>query len=299
MALQELLRKAELDGDVDFLRDGVRVLAQELMEIEVAQHVGAEKYERGIERTGERNGYRDRTWDTRVGSIELRVPRVRDGGYYPALLEPRRRGERALVAVVQEAYVQGVSTRRVDDLVKALGMNGISKSQVSRLCQALDTEVERFRTRKLDSTYPFCWLDATFLKVRHDHRVVSMAVVIAVGVNQDGQREVLGVDVGPSEDSAFWLAFLRSLVARGLSGVRLGHERQPPGSEERDRSGAAGCELAAEPHALCRPPDYADTGPFPKSRGLEEVGITLTVSVGRGIVPSARNRRLFNLVHAG
>src|SRR6266545_838683 len=177
------------------------------MEIEVAQHVGAEKYERGAERTGERNGYRDRAWDTRVGSLELRVP--------------RGRGERALVAVVQEAYVQGVSTRRVDDLVTALGMSGISKSQVSRLCQALDTEVERFRTRKLDGPYPFCWLDATFIKVRHDHRVVSMAVVIAVGVNSDGQREVLGVDVGPSEDSAFWLAFLRGLVARGLNGVKL------------------------------------------------------------------------------
>jgi transposase-like protein len=221
IALQELLRKAELDSDVDFLREGVRVMAQQLMELEVAQHVGAEKYERAADRQGERNGYRDRTWDTRVGSIELRVPRVRDGGYYPALLEPRRRGERALVAVVQEAYVQGVSTRRVDDLVKALGMNGISKSQVSRLCQALDTEVERFRTRKLDGQYPFCWLDATFLKVRQEHRVVSMAVVIAVGVNCDGQREVLGLDVGPSEDGAFWLAFLRSLVARGLSGVKL------------------------------------------------------------------------------
>src|SRR4030088_499873 len=221
MALQELLRKAELDSDVDFLREGVRVMAQKLMELEVAQHVGAEKYERVADRNGERNGYRDRTWDTRVGSIELRVPRVRDGGYYPALLEPGRRGERALVSVVQEAYVQGVSTRRVDDLVKALGMNGISKSQVSRLCQALDTEVERFRTRKLDGPYPFCWLDATFLKVRHEHRGVSMAVVIAVGVNCDGQREVLGLDVGPSEDGAFWLAFLRSLVARGLSGVQL------------------------------------------------------------------------------
>src|ERR1051325_10460851 len=196
MALQELLRKAELDGDVDSLRDGVRVLAQELMEIEVAQHVGAEKYERGIERTGERNGYRDRAWDTRVGSIELRVPRVRDGGYYPALLEPRRRGERALVAVVQEAYVNGVSTRRVDDLVKALSINGVSKSQVSRLCQALDTEVERFRTRKLEGTFAYVQLDATFVKVRQDHRVVSMAIVIAVGVNQDGQREVLGLDVG-------------------------------------------------------------------------------------------------------
>ena len=221
MALQELLRKAELNGDVDFLREGVRMMAQEVMEIEVAQQLGAERYERGADRTGERNGYRDRTWDTRVGSIELRVPRVRDGGYYPALLEPRRRGERALVAVVQEAYIQGVSTRRVDELVKALGMNGISKSQVSRLCQALDTEVERFRTRTLDGQYPYCWLDATFLKVRQDHRVVSMAVVIAVGVNSDGQREVLGVDVGPSEDGAFWLAFLRSLVARGLRGVKL------------------------------------------------------------------------------
>jgi transposase-like protein len=221
MALQELLRKAELDGDVDFLREGVRVLAQEVMEIEVAQHLGAERYERAADRSGERNGYRDRTWDTRAGSIELRVPRVRDGGYYPALLEPRRRGERALVTVVQEAYVHGVSTRRVDDLVKALGMSGISKSQVSRVCQALDGEVERFRTRPLDGPYPVCWLDATFLKVRQEHRVVSMAVVIAVGVNRDGQREVLGVDVGPSEDGAFWLVFLRGLVARGLRGVKL------------------------------------------------------------------------------
>src|SRR4030081_2368471 len=140
IALQELLRKAELDSDVDFLREGVRVMAQQLMELEVAQHLGADKYERATDRQGERNGYRDRTWDTRVGSIELRVPRVRDGGYYPALLEPRRRGERALVAVVQEAYVQGVSTRRVDDLVKALGMNGISRRQVSRICEGLATE---------------------------------------------------------------------------------------------------------------------------------------------------------------
>src|SRR5438552_3755603 len=221
IALQELLRKAELDSDVDFLREGVRVMAQQLMELEVAQHVGAEKYERAADRNGERNGYRDRTWDTRVGSIELRVPRVRDGSYYPALLEPRRRGERALVAVVQEAYVNGLSTRRVDDLVKALGINGISKSQVSRLCQALDTEVERFRTRKLDGGYAYVQLDATFVKVRQDHRVVSMAVVIAVGVRQDGQREVLGLDVGPSGDGAVWQASLRSLVARGLKGVKL------------------------------------------------------------------------------
>src|ERR687883_708058 len=221
MALQELLRKAELSGDVDFLREGVRVLAQEVMEIEVAQHLGAERYERAADRTGERNGYRERTWDTRVGSLELRVPRVRDGSYYPALLEPRRRGERALVAVVQEAYVQGVSTRRVDELVKALGMTGISKSQVSRLCQALDAEVERFRTRRLEGPYPYMWLDATFVKVREQGRVVSMAVVVAIGVRASGEREVLGLDVGPSEDGAFWLQFLRSLVARGLGGVKL------------------------------------------------------------------------------
>src|SRR3982751_4627851 len=148
MALAEVLRKAGVE-EADFLREGVRVLAQELMELELAEHVGAERHERSPERKGERNGYRERPWDTRVGSIELRVPRVRDGSYFPALLEPRRRAERALAAVVQEAYVQGVSTRRVDEVVKALGMDGISKSQVSRVCQALDAEVERFRTRPL------------------------------------------------------------------------------------------------------------------------------------------------------
>lgn len=221
MALTDVLRKAQLDGDADFLRDGVRVLAQALMELEVSQHLGADKHERTTERTGYRNGYRERDWDTRVGTIELQVPRVRDGSYDPSLLEPRRRGERALVAVVQEAYVQGVSTRRVDDLVKALGMTGSSKSQVSRLCKELDAEVERFRTRKLEGPYPYVTLDATFLKVRRQGRIVSVAVVIAVGVNAEGQREILGLDVGPSEDGAFWLAFLRSLVARGLSGVAL------------------------------------------------------------------------------
>jgi putative transposase len=221
MALQELLRKAELERDTDFLRDGVRALAQALMELEVAQHLGAERYERSPERRGERNGYRDRTWDTRVGTIELRVPRVRDGGFFPALLEPRKRAERALAAVVQEAYVQGVSTRRVDELVQALGLAGISKSQVSRLCAELDREVERFRARRLAGPYPYLWLDATFVKVRDGGRVVSMAVVIAVGVRATGEREVLGLDVGPGEDGAFWHQFLRGLVARGLAGVRL------------------------------------------------------------------------------
>ncbi len=220
MALVDVLRKAGVEQP-DFLREGVRVLAQELMELEVAEQLGAERHERTAERTGYRNGYRERPWDTRVGTIELKVPRVRDGSFFPSLLEPRRRAERALVSVVQEAYVQGISTRRVDDLVQALGMQGISKSQVSRMCAELDKEVESFRTRKLIGPYPYVWLDATFVKVRDNGRVISQAIVIAIGVTASGEREVLGLDVGPSESGAFWLAFLRSLVARGLVGVRL------------------------------------------------------------------------------
>jgi putative transposase len=221
MALVDLFRKAGVEPDLDFLREAVRLVSQELMEAEVEAHLNAERYERSPERTGLRNGHRDRTWDTRVGSIPLRVPRVRDGSYFPGLLEPRTRAERALVAVVQEAYVQGVSTRRVDALVQALGMSGISKSQVSRLCQELDGVVAQFRGRRLEGPYPYLWLDATFVKVRREGRVVSMAVVIAIGVKASGEREVLGFDVGPSEDGAFWLSFLRGLVARGLGGVQL------------------------------------------------------------------------------
>ena len=222
IGLTELLRKAQMEGDADFLREGVRVLAQALMEIEVDQHVGAARHERTERRSGHRNGYRERSWDTRAGTVELSVPRVRDSSYFPSLLEPRRRAERALSAVVQEAYVHGVSTRKVDELVKALGMAGISKSQVSRLCEELDAEVERFRSRPLEGPYPYVWLDATYVKARQDGRVASTAVVIAVGVNgRSGEREVLGLDVGPSEDGAFWTSFLRSLVARGLGGVRL------------------------------------------------------------------------------
>jgi transposase-like protein len=220
MALAEVLRKAGVE-QADFLREGVRVLAEELMEMELAEHVGAERHERTADRTGYRNGYRERPWDMRVGTIELKVPRVRDGSFFPSLLEPRRRAERALVAVVQEAYLQGVSTRRVDDLVQALGMQGISKSQVSRLCSELDKEVERFRTRKLEGPYPYVWLDGTFVKVRDNGRVVSQAIVIAIAVTANGEREVLGLDVGPSESGAFWLAFLRDLAARGLNGVKL------------------------------------------------------------------------------
>jgi putative transposase len=221
IGLSRLLRKAELDGDVDFLREGVRVFSQALMELEVTAHIGAERHARTPERTGQRNGYRERRWDTRVGTIDLHVPRVRDGSYFRALLEPRRRVEQALVAVVQDAYVHGVSTRRVEALIQALGITGISKSEASRLCEALDAEVERFRTRPLVGPYPYVWLDATYLKVRQNHRIVAMAVVIAIGVNAGGHREVLGLDVGPSEEEAFWQQFLRGLVERGLSGVRL------------------------------------------------------------------------------
>jgi putative transposase len=220
MALVELIRKAG-NGDVDFLREGVRLLAEALMAAEVEAQLGAAPYARTAERSGQRNGYRERQWDTRVGSIQLQVPRVRDGSYVPSLLEPRRRVEQALVAVVQEAYIAGVSTRRVDKLVQELGLTGMSKSQVSRLCQALDEQVHRFRERPLIGAYPYVWLDATFVKVRVDGRVVSQAVVIAIGVRESGEREVLGLDVGPSEDGAFWLQFLRSLNARGLGGVQL------------------------------------------------------------------------------
>jgi putative transposase len=222
IGLAELLRKAQVEGDAEFLREGVRVLSQAIMEMEVEGHIGAGRHERSPGRMGQRNGYRQRLWDTRVGAVELKVPRVRDSSYFPSLLEPRRRAERALAAVVQEAYVHGVSTRKVDELVKALGMSGISKSRVSELCEELDEEVERFRNRPLEGSYPYVWLDATYLKARQDGRVASTAVVIAVGVRAEtGEREVLGLEVGPSEDGAFWTTFLRSLVARGLSGVKL------------------------------------------------------------------------------
>ena len=209
----------EQDGDV--LREGIRVLSQALMETEVAGLIGAERHERTADRAAYRNGYRTRTWDTRVGTIELAIPKVRPGTYFPSLLQPRRRAEHALLAVVQEAYVHGVSTRKVDELVRVLGVDGISKSEVSRICAELDTAVEAFRARPLTGEYPYVWVDATYHKVRVDGRVTSQATVVAIGISSDGERHVLGVDVGPSEDRAFWTAFLRSLVKRGLRGVRL------------------------------------------------------------------------------
>jgi transposase-like protein len=209
------------EDDVDLLREGVRVLAQALMETEVSSQIGAAPYERSSSRTAYRNGFRTRTWDTRVGTIELKIPKVTAGSYFPSLLEPRRRAEKALRAVIVEAYVKGVSTRKVDDLVRALGIDGISRSEVSRICKVLDQDVKAFLARPIEGEHPYVWLDATFHKIRDGGRVVSVATVVAIGVSETGERRVLGCETGPSEDHGFWVAFLRQLVRRGLKGVRL------------------------------------------------------------------------------
>src|SRR6266542_2733282 len=221
MDITSFVGKLLEEDDVDLLHEGVRVLAQALMETKVSSQISATPYERSSGRTAYRNGYRTRTWDTRVGTIELKIPKVTAGTYFPSLLEPRRRAEKALHAVVCEAYVKGVSTRKVDDLVRALGMDGISRSEVSRICKALDEDVKTFLHRGFEGSYPYLWLDATFHKMREGGRVISVATVVAVGVSDAGHRSVLGVDTGPSEDHSFWVAFLRSLVRRGLKGVRL------------------------------------------------------------------------------
>ncbi len=221
MTLVEMIRTAGVDGDDDFLREGVKVLAEAMMELEVKEKAGAGLYERSEDRATYRNGYRERRWDTRVGTVPLEIPKLREGSYFPSLLEPRRRAEQALLSVIQEAYVLGVSTRKVEGLVRSLGMEGISKSEVSRVCQGLDEEVQRWRHQPLISRYPYLWLDATYVKVRQAGRVGSQAVIVAYAVKESGEREVIGLDVGPSEDGAFWTEFLRSLVARGLSGVLL------------------------------------------------------------------------------
>jgi putative transposase len=195
--------------------------AQRLMELEVETLTGAPLSSRTADRLTHRNGYRAREWETRAGTVELRIPKIRQGSYFPGFLEPRRMGEKALSAVIQEAYIQGVSTRSVDDLVQAMGMTGISKSQVSRLCGEIDERVNTFLNRPLEGDWPYLWLDATYVKVRQAGRIVSVAVIIAVGVNDDGRREILGMTVGVSEAETFWTEFLRSLARRGLRGVKL------------------------------------------------------------------------------
>jgi putative transposase len=221
MSVAEAASKFLCGEQADVVREAVRTVVAELMEAEIAELAGAARYERSPERTAQRNGYRQRGWDTRVGSLELAIPRLRSGSYFPSFLEPRRRSEQALVAVVAEAYVNGVSTRKVERLVAQLGVESMSRSTVSRLCKTLDEQVTIFRERPLEGSYPYLWLDAKAERVREPGEVRSKALVVAYGVHESGRREVLGIDVGESESGAFWREFLRSLVARGLAGVKL------------------------------------------------------------------------------
>jgi len=218
IALMDLVEKY---ADDDLFRDLGQFVLQRLMELEAEQQIGAGKHERSGERSTHRNGYRDRRLETRMGTMNLKIPKLRSGTYFPSFLEPRKMSEAALVAVVQEAYVKGISTRKVDDLVQAMAMSGISKSQVSKLCGELDGRVKEFLSREITGEWPYLWLDATYLKSRENHHVVSRALVVAVGVNEEGRREVLGIACGPAETEAFWTEFLRSLSGRGLGGVRL------------------------------------------------------------------------------
>src|SRR5215208_1115394 len=221
MTVEEVVRKVLLDEHADVIREAVKAVAAEMMELEVSELIGAERGERRPEdRATHRNGYRARRWDTRAGELELQIPKVRQGSYFPSFLKPRRRSEQALVAVIQQAYVCGVSTRRVDQLVESLGLR-ISKTEVSRVCEKLDEHVEAFRTRPLEGRYPYLFLDAKVEKVRDDGRVVNKALVVAHGVHESGRREILSIDVGEAETETFWTEFLRGLVKRGLIGVQL------------------------------------------------------------------------------
>jgi putative transposase len=218
MALLELV---EQEADTDLVREMLAFAAERMMEMEIEAKTGAPAGTRSPDRLNHRNGYRERDWDTRAGRIELAIPKLRKGSYFPSFLEPRRTAEKALVAVIQEAYIQGISTRSVDNLVKAMGGTGVSKSQVSRLIIEIDERVNAFLNRPIEGEWPYMWIDATYLKEREGGRIVSTAVIVAVGVNTLGKREVLGVASGPSEAEPFWKGFLRSLADRGLRGVKL------------------------------------------------------------------------------
>jgi len=218
MALMEALQKAD---DGNFLRSLAETVLQILMEADVEGMIGAGRYERSGDRSTWRNGYRDRTLDTRLGQLTLRIPKLRTGSYFPPFLEARKTTEKALVSVIQEAWIAGVSTRKVDDLVQAMGLSGISKSQVSKLCKEIDERVGAFLKRPLEGDWPYLWLDATYLKVREGGRIVSVAAIIAMAVNTDGRREIVGLHIGPSEAEPFWASFLKDLVRRGLKGMKL------------------------------------------------------------------------------
>src|SRR3954451_8051629 len=218
LPLAELLQKA---GDGDFLRAVAEAVLQLLMESDVEGLIGAGRYERSTERLNYRNGFRERALDTRLGTLQLRIPKLRQGAYFPPFLEPRKVSEKALVAVIQEAWIGGVSTRRVDELVQAMGLSGISKSTVSKLCKDIDERVNAFLDRPLEGEWPYLWLDDTYLKVRDGGRIVSVAAIIAVAVDTEGRREIVGLGLGPSEAETFWSTFLKGLLKRGLKGVKL------------------------------------------------------------------------------
>ena len=251
IALADLLEKG---ADTDLLREMIHHIVERVMQFDVENLCAAGYGERSPDRQNSRNGYRERLWETRAGSIAVKIPKLRSGSYFPPFLEPRRTAEKALAAVILEAYVQGVSTRSVDELVKAMGMSGISKSQVSRLCAEIDERVNAFLSRPLEGDWPYLWIDATYVKGREAGRIVSKAVIIVVAVNAEGVRELLGMAIGPSEAEPFWTDFLRSLTRRGLRGVKLVISRCARGPQGRRRQGARR-HLAALQGAL--PPERA------------------------------------------